>query len=367
MNSKIKIKKGQIEDYAVQKTGDQTIDGRKNFTTNPRVPHTSDPGSAINLEQAKGEITDKISEITLQKVAQKGSSATNLVQDFIITGNGINVKGTIAITREGARLSGPLVALDADEILQIRAGMQTGIHTPSFFVRNPDTNTFILNKGALTALTSQEQTKALIANDASGKALITREYLEEILGNHLSLNAVLTAGNTSTKSIILEKPSGSNDLAVSADGFEFATYGDDFDNLTLKWTTSGDGELFGTEIELPKKSGTLAVLEDISTQVAQQISNNTVLSSEATLVLTADKTVNYFANTGGATTWTLPPVSGNTGKHVIIVNKGSDNIYINSHEGNLELFDGAPLNAMPLIPGATYGLYCDGAHWTGLY
>jgi len=235
MDSNIKIKKGQIEDYAVQKNGNQTIDGKKTFTINSLVPHTETPTAMANA----------VSETTL--------------------------------------------------------------------------------------------------------------------------DAVLSTGNTSVKSIILEKTSETNDLAISADGFEFANYGDNFDNLTLKWTTSGDGELLNTEIELPKKSGTLAVVEDISDQVAQEVLNKTLLSSEATLVLTANKTVNYFANTGGATTWTLPPVSGNTGKQIIIVNKGSGNISINTHAGNLELFDGAPLNAMPLITGATYGLYCDGVHWTALY
>jgi len=56
MNSNIKIKKGQIEDYAVQKTGDQTISGRKNFTTSPHVPHTDDPSSAVNLQHQRGNL-----------------------------------------------------------------------------------------------------------------------------------------------------------------------------------------------------------------------------------------------------------------------------------------------------------------------
>ncbi len=138
MKSNIKIKKGQIEDYAVQKTGDQTIDGKKTFAINPLVPHTETPTAAVNLEQMRAEMANAVSETTL--------------------------------------------------------------------------------------------------------------------------DAVLSTGNTSVKNIILEKPSETNDLAISADGFEFANYGDNFDNLILKWTTSGDGELLNTEIELPKKSGTLAVV-----------------------------------------------------------------------------------------------------------
>ncbi|MDR6969183.1 hypothetical protein J2X31_003210 [Flavobacterium arsenatis] len=63
MNSNIKIKKGQIEDYAVQKTGDQTISGRKNFTTSPRVPHATDPSSAVNLEQTREEIFTKFNPL----------------------------------------------------------------------------------------------------------------------------------------------------------------------------------------------------------------------------------------------------------------------------------------------------------------
>ena len=63
MNSNIKIKKGQIEDYAVQITGDQIIGGRKNFTTGPYVPHTSDPSSAVNLEQTREEISTKFNPL----------------------------------------------------------------------------------------------------------------------------------------------------------------------------------------------------------------------------------------------------------------------------------------------------------------
>ena len=63
MNSNIKIKKGQIEDYAVQKTGDQTVAGLKNFTTSPRVPHTGDPSSAVNLAQTREEISIKFNSL----------------------------------------------------------------------------------------------------------------------------------------------------------------------------------------------------------------------------------------------------------------------------------------------------------------
>lgn len=60
MNSNIKIKKGQIEDYAVQKTGDQTIDGKKSFIINPKVSHTEDLEAVVNLKQAREEITAKL-------------------------------------------------------------------------------------------------------------------------------------------------------------------------------------------------------------------------------------------------------------------------------------------------------------------
>lgn len=63
MESKIKIKKEQIEDYAVQKTGDETIDGRKNFILSPRVPHTTDTSTAVNLEQTREEILTKFNPI----------------------------------------------------------------------------------------------------------------------------------------------------------------------------------------------------------------------------------------------------------------------------------------------------------------
>jgi len=152
MNSNIKIKKGQIEDYAVQKTGDQTIDGQKTFIVNPQVSHTENPNAVVNLEQMRAEMANAMPETTL--------------------------------------------------------------------------------------------------------------------------DAVLSTGNTSVKNIILEKPSEANDLALSADGLEFANYGGAIDNLTLRWTTPGDGELFGTEIQLPKKSGTLAVIQDISSLGLQEVLNN---------------------------------------------------------------------------------------------
>jgi len=63
MNSNIKIKKGQIEDYAVRKTGDETIDGKKNFTINPGVSHTEDLNSVVNLEQTRDEISLKFNPL----------------------------------------------------------------------------------------------------------------------------------------------------------------------------------------------------------------------------------------------------------------------------------------------------------------
>ncbi|MFY0483071.1 hypothetical protein ACI6PS_10725 [Flavobacterium sp. PLA-1-15] len=583
MKSNIKIKKGQIEDYAVQKTGDQTIDGKKTFTTNPRVAHTETPSAVINLEQMRAEMTSAVSATTLDTVLHSGNTSVknmilekpsetndlaisadglefanygdnfdNLTLKWTTTGDGelLNTaiempkkSGTLAVLEDisahglqevlnnnsfatsetdifiqrsqgngsiqindeqgvviGGQGKGVIINGDSDGVKL--GGSKIELNSPSSFNAPPYYNTSVffqqynyeedshqpvgsinLTDGNLTFQSSNE-TGIHYANDYAAnftdRSLVDKAYVDALAGGDLqqTLNKGSEAnfstdlllrkisdqegvGNVGeiqiTDRIILNNNSGEGITIngqsepiklygffdIGGYGHTMATKASNIPGNTAQYLIIGDGnnnnthynylkigykdsyaeastKLKGTNLDLVAdstvkiKTPVLAIdtavvnvdvigqfsigsssnpnfvgmtydndysehyndrsIPDVgylNNQIANAVSEtnsfHTVLSSEATLVLTADKTVNYFANTGGATIWTLPPVSGNTGKHVIIVNKGSENIYINTHEGNLELFDGAPLNAMPLIPGATYGLYCDGAHWTGLY
>lgn len=553
MNSNIKIKKGQIEDYAVQKTGDQMIEGQKTFSINPRVSHTEVPNAVVNLEQMRAEMANTISEATLDTVLHSGNSSVKSIilekpsgsNDLAVSADGLEFtnygnefdnltlkwttsgdgellgteielpkkSGTLAVLEdisahglqevlnnnssatsetdifiqrsqgngsiqineeqgvviggqakgiilngdsEGVKLSGSKIELNAMSYLNAPAFIQAPIIFQQFNSEEDyeTTGTINVEEGNIT-INSSNETGLHYAADYSAnftdRSLVDKAYVDGLAGGDLQqtldkgseanfstdlllrktssevgsvgeiqITDRVTLSNNGGEGIIInghQKPvllNGMFDIggefAYKISSNNVSSYNPLDKYLLLKRNGSNDWirlghdqtgdkaiQLNGSDIGVNVLGGfevtgantylntdntwinTAGVFrinnKDAITEINGQQANHlgeisliqTVLSSEAILVLTADKTVNYFANTGGATTWTLPPVSGNTGKQLIIVNKGSGNIAINTHEGNLELFDGAPLNAMPLMPGATYGLHCDGVHWTALY
>ena len=83
-------------------------------------------------------------------------------------------------------------------------------------------------------------------------------------------------------------------------------------------------------------------------------------SSAGTLSL-GDTTINTFSGT--TSTWTLPVVSGHTGRFYVIKNKGTGTITLNSNSGGLDIFDDTPVASITLLPEETYTIFNDGLHW----
>ncbi|MDR6969181.1 hypothetical protein J2X31_003208 [Flavobacterium arsenatis] len=434
MNSKIKIKKGQIEDYAVQKTGDEKLDGVKTFANSPVIPEATSKKQAVNLEQVEGLVSIPVSatqagiinNTSLQELGgtdktingiKIGSGKSNLFGNTVVGKSSldVNASGTkntalghealmsnisgncnIAIGLQSLKNStsgaanvaigyiGLLknttgswnVAVGAQSLQESTTGnYNVGVGGSSLYSTSTGYNNTAIGSNSLKANTTGTFNTALGSNSGlettGSKNVIIGTTIASEIGSGISTgsNNLILAPNhgvgtgitTGSGNVVLGKvnglsPSSSNTIVI-ADGIG---------NITLSKATDGTVTLPNHTISLINADTTGKSI--VTKEFLQNKTNSaTTLSETATAILTADKTVNYFANTGGATTWTLPPVSDNTGKQIIIVNKGTGNISINTHAGNLELFDGAPLNAMPLIPGATYGLYCDGVHWTALY
>lgn len=87
-----------------------------------------------------------------------------------------------------------------------------------------------------------------------------------------------------------------------------------------------------------------------------------VVSSATTLNL-QPKTY-YTFNGSNAAVWTLPPVAGNVGTRLALINQGSANITVNSNAGGNDIYQGAATNSIIVAPGETYILYDNSLYHT---
>lgn len=85
----------------------------------------------------------------------------------------------------------------------------------------------------------------------------------------------------------------------------------------------------------------------------------TVVSSAGTLAI-ATTSNNYVFN-GTTTTWTMPVVSGNINWVMLITNKGSGDITLNSNSGGNDIWKaGTASSTITIMPGETNRIVCDG-------
>lgn len=70
-----------------------------------------------------------------------------------------------------------------------------------------------------------------------------------------------------------------------------------------------------------------------------------------------------YVFTGTTSTWTLPPVIGNSGGVINIKNRGSGTVTINAYAGANEIFTNAAVNTYALTTGSAIILRCDGTYW----
>lgn len=86
------------------------------------------------------------------------------------------------------------------------------------------------------------------------------------------------------------------------------------------------------------------------------------VTTSAAATLTLSTSENYIF-TGTTTTWTIPAVSGTTGRIYKLKNRGSGNVTINTTASANELYTTAAANTYSLTPGSAIILVSDGSFW----
>lgn len=163
----------------------------------------------------------------------------------------------------------------------------------------------------------------------------------------------------------------------------------DTSGLSLSLDMGGDGVWFkrgfpyefsfslaegGTSEDLPlpadwedEESMTAVRANDIATIVnslgdgSLPIPRSIFSTADASLTLTT--AYNLFVFTGTApSTWTLPPVAGNTGAHIHVANRGTSPVTINRVGTDL-IYQGFTSESITVPIGTTLELTADNLHW----
>lgn len=110
----------------------------------------------------------------------------------------------------------------------------------------------------------------------------------------------------------------------------------------------------GTRIAMFNNTGDLS-----ATVEYKEIVN--ISSSASTLSLT---NAGFYKFTGTTTTWTLPPISGNSGNKITIINRGSGNITLNSNSGANDIDESMIfMSTTTVATTEIIALYNDGSKW----
>lgn len=116
--------------------------------------------------------------------------------------------------------------------------------------------------------------------------------------------------------------------------------------LNTGTTSGGDATLradnltTGRTFQFPNAAGTLALIPDVS-----------VTSTSLYTIPTTNSSYNTFSGT--TSTWTLPTIASNSGKRVVIINRGSGNITLNSNAGASDIDESGVYSAIIVVPPAT--------------
>lgn len=90
-------------------------------------------------------------------------------------------------------------------------------------------------------------------------------------------------------------------------------------------------------------------------------------TSSGAVTLSIDTTNVVYTGTGTTSTWTLLPLSGNTGLFYILANRGSGNITLNSNAGGNDIWNnGTAVNSITLLPNDVYRIVHNGTSWIAI-
>lgn len=116
---------------------------------------------------------------------------------------------------------------------------------------------------------------------------------------------------------------------------------------------NGAMEYDGTNLYFTPSATTRKTISYVEDEV------NTV-SSASTLTLGQK---GYYSFNGSSATWTLPPITGNTGKRYVIMNLGSGSITINSDSGSNVIYSPSLVNTISVATTEVITLYNNGTYW----
>jgi hypothetical protein len=86
------------------------------------------------------------------------------------------------------------------------------------------------------------------------------------------------------------------------------------------------------------------------------------VSTSSTSSTTLSTSNDLYVFSGTTATWTLPPLSGNTGKFFFIKNRGTGNVTLQA-AGSDSLYKSAVVSSITILPGEAYIIANDGVYW----
>jgi len=119
------------------------------------------------------------------------------------------------------------------------------------------------------------------------------------------------------------------------------------------------GSSAASKIDGTLNVATSATTPSLTSTGSFNITPTIISASTYTMSVTASNLV----FTGTNSTWTLPPVSGNTGYFFFIKSKGSGTITLNSNAGGNDIYGSSAVSTFAINAGTAYTLINDGTTW----
>jgi len=154
--------------------------------------------------------------------------------------------------------------------------------------------------------------------------------------------------------------------AASGISIDFEAGGYNDNDPTMRLTSGGRVYIKGldTDNSPPSTSGTTKIVitdGNGNLSFADILTIGVTTSAAATLTLSNSES--YIFN-GTTTTWTLPAVSGTTGRIYYIKNIGSGSITLNADSGSNEIYSSSAVNTITVTAGSAIILISNGTYFT---
>jgi hypothetical protein len=128
------------------------------------------------------------------------------------------------------------------------------------------------------------------------------------------------------------------------------------------WLTSLDyAKLTGVPASLPSQTGNAGKVLTTDGSNASW-ANPTITTSSATSLTLGTSYETYVFTGSSATTWTLPAISGDTGRRYFIKNRGTANITL-QRAGSDQLYTTMAVTSITIYPGDGYTIQNDNTYW----